>query len=82
MGSAVLVRFQERLVVFFEVLGFGEELVEVCVDYFCGLSGEGLGDSVEGFAELEELEVESWVCGVDCVGGCETLQSREIFVCE
>lgn len=59
-----------RKIGFIEVLQFlrlRKKLFEFGVDNFHGLWRQGLREAVKSFAEAQELEVECWVGGINCV---------------
>lgn len=81
VGSACLVRSQERVVPLSEVSRLWKQRLKVASDDLRDFRGEGLCERVDFFAETKKLDVECWIRSVDGVSSQEALQRQQIFLC-
>lgn len=75
----LLVGGQERVVPLFEILRFGQQLFEFSIDDLSDLRGKRLRKTVKGFAEAQELNMESRVACVNLVSGGKTFERKCVF---
>jgi len=79
--DAVFIHREEVVVPLVKVLGLGEEFLQLRVDGFGDFRGEGFLRAVQGFAEANGLNVNSWVGGIEGVCGGEALLRKGELVC-